>query len=289
MKKKTSTEGTALEDIFDIAGKTVILTGAGGFFGRYIAEGLLSVGAKIILLARSNRLAAQAAEYKKKYGDDKVDFRLVDFIDTPKLEAVFKDICSKHRIDVLINNAHDMTIKSGFNTDAGRVENVTRETWMAAQEGPLWAAIATKHVAANFLKHGTKGSIVNVASMYGHFGPSPKLYAGTDKFNPAAYGSAKAALMQFTRYIAEYYGAKGIRCNSISPGPFPNVEESKQGGNTVQKADPFIERLRDRTSLHEVGHPRQLVGAIIFLASNASSYVTGADIPVDGGWTISRG
>ncbi|MEC2746408.1 SDR family oxidoreductase, partial [Bacillus cereus] len=95
--------------------------------------------------------------------------------------------------------------------------------------------------------------------------------------NPPNYGAGKAAIIQFTRYLACHYGLKGIRANSISPGPFPNTE--------VQKNKEFIRNLKKKTALGRIGNPQELQGLIVFLASNASSYVTGQNICIDGGWT----
>ena len=95
--------------------------------------------------------------------------------------------------------------------------------------------------------------------------------------SPVCYGVGKAAILQLTRYIAGYYGEKGIRCNSITPGPFPS--------KTVQETEWFIENLSKKTMLKRIGRPEDLCGALLLLASDASGYITGADICVDGGWT----
>ena len=121
------------------------------------------------------------------------------------------------------------------------------------------------------------GSIINIASMYGVVSPDPRIYKNT-KFNSSPqYGAGKAAIIQFTKYSACHLGNKNIRVNSVSPGPFPNSK--------IKKNLSFIKRLNQKTPLGRVGNPEELKGVILFLASNASSYVTGANIPVDGGWT----
>jgi gluconate 5-dehydrogenase len=114
--------------------------------------------------------------------------------------------------------------------------------------------------------------------MYGSVSPQPEVYRDAPQFhNPPAYGAAKAALLQLTRYSACHLAAHGIRVNSVSPGPFP--------APAVQANEAFVEELTARVPLGRIGQPGELVGAVVFLLSDAASYVTGANLPVDGGWT----
>jgi gluconate 5-dehydrogenase len=120
--------------------------------------------------------------------------------------------------------------------------------------------------------------------MYAVVAPSPHLYAGTNFINPPGYSASKAALLAFTRYTASFWGPFGVRANAILPGPFSNLEE--RGDNSVSPDDPFLERLKARTVLGRVGRPQELVGALLYLASDASTFTTGQALTVDGGWTI---
>jgi NAD(P)-dependent dehydrogenase (short-subunit alcohol dehydrogenase family) len=119
--------------------------------------------------------------------------------------------------------------------------------------------------------------------MYAVVAPRPTLYEGTTFLNPPAYSASKAAMIAFTRYVASFWGRYGIRANAILPGPFSNTEDA--GPNSVQAGDPFIEKLKANTCLGRIGRAGELAGALLFLASEASSYVTGQSIVVDGGWT----
>ena len=119
--------------------------------------------------------------------------------------------------------------------------------------------------------------------MYAVVAPDPRLYEGTDFLNPPGYSAAKAATLSFTRYVASFWGRYGIRANAILPGPFSNTEDVT--ANSVDESDPFLDRLASRTSLGRRGRPDELAGALLFLASDASSYVTGHALIVDGGWT----
>jgi NAD(P)-dependent dehydrogenase (short-subunit alcohol dehydrogenase family) len=119
--------------------------------------------------------------------------------------------------------------------------------------------------------------------MYAQVAPSPQLYEGTESLNPPGYSAAKAGLLAFTRYTASFWGSYGIRANAILPGPFSNTEDD--GPNSVKANDPFLERLQNKTCLRRIGQPKELVGSLLYLASGASSYVTGQALVVDGGWT----
>jgi gluconate 5-dehydrogenase len=134
------------------------------------------------------------------------------------------------------------------------------------------------------MKQQRRGSIVNIATMYASVAPRPQLYAGTSSLNPPGYSAAKAALVAFTRYTASFWGCEGVRANCISPGPFSNTEDVA-GQNSVAEDSPFVRRLKGYTVLERIGRPVELCGALVFLASDASSYITGQNIAVDGGWT----
>jgi len=123
----------------------------------------------------------------------------------------------------------------------------------------------------------TGGSIINIASMYGMVSPDPAIY-GESKFNsPANYGAGKAAVIQFTKFCAVHLAKYKIRVNAVSPGPFPSP--------SVQMNKTFISKLVEKVPLKRIGHPSELNGVIVLLCSEASSYITGQNISVDGGWT----
>jgi gluconate 5-dehydrogenase len=122
------------------------------------------------------------------------------------------------------------------------------------------------------------GVIINISSMYGIVSPDSRIYGDSGYNNPPDYGAGKAAIIQFTRYSACHLACDGIRVNTISPGPFPGAE--------VQQNKTFMSNLENRVPLGRIGRPDDLKGAVVFLASNASSYVTGQNIVVDGGWTV---
>jgi NAD(P)-dependent dehydrogenase (short-subunit alcohol dehydrogenase family) len=270
--------------LFCIKDKIVVLTGASGFLGSAFAETLLSNGAKLIVLGRSEKLDSHLDRWQETFGPNLVYGYRLDMHDADKLQEVLEEIANREkRIDVLVNNAHELGPQSGFNTSMGSLENCTVEQWTRnLAGGVIWPMLATQ-ILGEKMKAQNGGSIINICTMYAVVAPSPDLYEGTDFLNPPGYSASKAAMLGFTRYVASFWGKYSVRANAILPGPFSNTDYT--GANSVQPDSPFIERLKSRTCLKRVGRPHELAGALLFLASDASSFMTGQPVIVDGGWT----
>ncbi|MEM0982806.1 MAG: SDR family oxidoreductase [Planctomycetota bacterium] len=275
----------AAASLFSLEGRTAVLTGASGFLGRAMARGLLANGARLVALGRSERLAGEAASWRGEFGEDRVVDHRLDMDDGDELSDRLMQIAATERVDVLVNNAHDLGPATGFNDPSGRIESdealAAIERNLAAGVG--WAA-ATCRVFGGQMRAQGRGSIVNISTMYAKVAPDPALYEGTEFMNPVGYAPSKAGLEALTRYLASFWGADGVRVNAIAPGPFSNTED--QTANSVDPDDPFLLRLKERTCLGRTGRSGELVGALLYLASEASSYVTGQTLVVDGGWTV---
>ena len=273
-------------DLFDLEGRTAVLTGASGFLGRTFALALLGNGARVIALGRSDRLQSEAAKWIDAFGADKVSVEQIDMYDVDALDRLCDSIAAREKtIDILINNAHELGAATGFNRPDGALGASTFEQWQRNLHcGVYWAVQTTQRLGLR-MKEQRRGSIVNIATMYASVAPRPALYEGTELLNPPGYSASKAALAAFTRYTASFWGEHGVRANSISPGPFSNTEDLDSGENAVREDSPFVEKLKRQTVLGRIGRPIELCGALLFLASDASSYVTGQDLRVDGGWT----
>ncbi|MGE5053078.1 MAG: SDR family oxidoreductase [Acidobacteriota bacterium] len=268
-----------------MSGKTVVLTGASGFLGRTFARALLTNGARLVALGRSERLLREGEAWAKEYGEANASVHQVDMYDIAGLTETLKRVVEQERsIDVLVNNAHELGAATGFNVPQGSLDEATFESWMRNLTGGVyWAALTTQKLGAKMKQQGA-GSIINVSTMYALVAPRPQLYQDTKFINPPAYSASKAALLSFTRYVASFWGQYGIRANAILPGPFSNTQDL-EAENAVQRDSPFLERLKGFTCLGRIGQPHELVGALLLLASDASSYMTGQGIVVDGGWT----
>jgi len=271
--------------LFSLKDKTALLTGSTGYLGRTMARALLANGARVLALGRSARLHELERQWRDEFGADRAAAFQIDMYDLPALGKLLDTIvASEKSVDILVNNAHELGAATGFNIAGGSLENASIEQWQRNLTGGVfWPQLAIQKVGAAMKKHG-RGSIINISTMYAVVAPSPALYEGTDFINPPGYSAAKAALLALTRYTASFWGRHGIRCNAILPGPFSNVDDT--GQNSVKQNDFFLDRLKARTCLGRIGHPDELVGPLLFLASDASSYVTGHALMVEGGWTI---
>jgi len=270
--------------LFSLENKTAIVTGASGYFGKAFSEYLVEAGAKVILFGRGNKIKELSNSINMKYGDGRSDYYIVDFYNEGEYRRCLKDaVDSNENIDILVNNAYEFSKATGFNDPSGSLEGISKEQWMKSYEsGVYWHALATQVVIEKLKRQGS-GSIINISSMYAIVSPDPKLYEGVDLLNPPSYGAAKSALIAFTRYTASFYGEYNIRCNALVPGAFPNIDPDSYNS---PKNEDFIKKLSERTVLKRTGTLKDLKGALILLSADASSYITGQTIVVDGGWTI---
>jgi NAD(P)-dependent dehydrogenase (short-subunit alcohol dehydrogenase family) len=274
-----------LNSLFSLEGKTAILTGASGFLGRTFALALLSNGARVVALGRSDRLKRESVGWADQFGADKIAVHQIDMYDVAALNKLCEQIAEEEKsLDILINNAHELGAATGFNVPEGSLENSTFDQWQRNLQGGVYWAVQTTQRIGIRMKQQRHGSIINIATMYASVAPRPQLYEGTSSLNPPGYSASKAALAAFTRYTASFWGPEGVRANCISPGPFSNTEDT-DGQNSVTEDSPFVQRLKSYTVLNRIGRPIELCGALLFLASDASSYVTGQNFNIDGGWT----
>jgi len=222
--------------------------------------------------------------HAKDFGVAHVAGYQADFYQRGELDRVLNEVVSHEEIDVLLNNAYDLSERTGFNTSEGALDSSPLSQWQFAFESGIYWAVRTTQLIGAQMRERTGGSVINVSSMYGVISPNPRLYEGTDYFNPASYGVVKAGLIALTRYTASFWGKYDIRCNALVPGSYSNTEEDSY--NSVSKDSPFLRRLEERTLLNRIGKPQDLLGALVFLASDSSSYMTGQTLIVDGGWTV---
>lgn len=259
-----------LKELFDLKNKNIIITGGNGWLGRAMSEALAEYGANMIFLSRNENKNKELSEIlTNTYGNNNHYYKM-DLSNEKEIENVYKKINNKHgKIDVLINNSY---------YGAGKeLHDMEDKDWEKGIDGSINSVFRlTKLVLKNMMKN-KKGKIINIASMYGVVAPDVRIYDNNDFYNPANYGAGKAAIIQLTKYIAAVYGKYNITCNSISPGPFPNPK--------VQKNSKFIKSLEEKVPLNRIGNPEDLKGLILLLASDASNYINGENICVDGGWT----
>ncbi len=260
---------------FRLDGRVAFLSGAAGHLGRPMAKALASAGAHVVLNGRTQDGLALLAEELESAGLS-ASIACFDVTDGAAMRQHLRRIGEKYgRLDVLVNNASP--------SKPGTIESATVDDFNQLYRVNVVAAFELLQVAIPLLKEaGSKtpggASVINIASMYGTVSPDPSIYGTSGANNPPYYGAAKAALIQFTRYAACHLGTERIRVNSISPGPFPDAKYLEQDAD-------FHGQLKAKNPMHRTGDPAEMQGPLLFLASDASSYVTGVNLAVDGGWT----
>lgn len=260
-------------DQFRLDGRVCFLSGATGHLGRSMAEALASAGATVLVNSRSADAVDALVSRLRGEGHHATAFSF-DITDEGALEKAIERIAKDHgRLDVLINNA------SAGRT--GNFEQINAADFEQSYRVNVIAPFRLLQAALPLLRKSVSpagASVVNIASMYGSVSPDPSIYGTSGANNPPSYGAAKAGLIQLTRYAACHLAPHKIRVNCISPGPFP--------AKRYLENDPqFHQRLRAKVPMQRTGDPNELQGPLLFLASDASSYVNGVNLPVDGGWT----
>ncbi|WP_186400636.1 SDR family NAD(P)-dependent oxidoreductase [Stappia sp. P2PMeth1] len=257
---------------FSLAGKTALVTGATGYFGQSIAQSLMEAGAEVYLNGRN---AAAVEALVATFQERKMAARPAIFdILSEEETANFFDVLGSAPLDILVNNAYAGATGAIEVADAQNYRDSYEITVVVAHRllrGALENLRVAKHVNGD-------ASVINIASMYGVVSPDLRVYQGKPDANGSFYGAAKAALIQWTRYGACEFGPEGIRFNVLTPGAFPSP--AAQG-----RYPQLIAQLEKKVPLGRIGVAHEIGGVVAFLSSPAASYVNGATIAVDGGWT----
>ncbi len=254
-------------DMFSLSGKVALVTGGAGLYGRQIVEAIAEAGADTIMASRNVEALKKQAEIFNSQGLNNITVHKLDQSDENSIRQLRSDILDKFgKIDVLINNAVARPMKANVYDPNAFAESMKINATGVYMMSELFAEP---------MKQQKSGSIINIASIHGMIGLDPTLYEGLG-FSSAVpdYFFHKGGMINYTRYFASILGHYNIRVNSISPGGFFNNQPAE-----------FVKRYNDRTMLGRMADEKDLKGIVVFLASDASSYITGANIPVDAGYT----
>ncbi len=267
--------------LFSLEGKVAVVTGSLGLIGKNHCRALAEAGANVVVTDLnqqacndfSNELTAQYSIKSLGIACD---------ITNKESVVALKDRIIEHflHLDVLVNNAaiNDMFENPIAAAEQSKFENYPLELFQQSLDVNITGLFLCSQVLGNEMAKQGSGSIINIASTYGLVAPDQSLYARADGsqgfYKSAAYPVTKGAVISFTRFLAAYWGHRGVRVNTLSPGGVENHQDAF-----------FVNNYAKRTPLGRMAEPTDYQGAIVFLASDASSYMTGANLVVDGGWT----
>jgi NAD(P)-dependent dehydrogenase (short-subunit alcohol dehydrogenase family) len=258
-------------ELASMKGRVVAITGGAGHVGRAIAAAIVQMGGSTALIDRDESALAAAADFAG--GGDAVATFALDLASEEQRAALPAQIAARlGRLDVLVNNAAFVG-DSALQGWAVPLAEQRLDTWRSALEVNLTAPFHLVQLLHPMLAASGHGAVVNVASLYGVLGPDMSLYEGTNMGNPAAYAASKGAVVQLTRWLATTL-APDVRVNCVSPG-----------GIARGQPQAFVDKYVKRTPMRRMGLEEDLIGAVAFLASDLSRWVTGENIMVDGGFS----
>ena len=270
--------------LFDLTGRVAIVTGGAGLLGAEFCHTLVKAGAHVLIADINNDAAEELAQtLKDKNGSVKAISVDVTNADSVK-QMVRTAIESFGRLDILVNSAaldpkfdpkHEKP--GAHRAGSGAFENYPLQSWKQALDVNLTGAFLCCQAASTPMLNQGQGVIINISSIYGLSAPDQRLYqrpGEPPQFKPAYYTVTKAGILGLTKYLAAYYAGKNIRVNALSPGGGYNGHD-----------DHFVQSYSSRAILGRMAEKDEMNGALLFLASDASAYMTGTNLIVDGGWT----
>lgn len=265
---------STIKELINLGGRRALITGATGKLGTVMAETLAELGADLILVDRKHSPFEGLAKTLSGRWGMQVDFKACDLEQQNERTELISWLKSGGRgLNILVNNAAFVGT-SELKGWAVPFEEQTIDTWRRALEVNLTAAFDLCQGLVPMLRAAKGASIINIASIYGEYGPDWRLYDGTDMANPAAYSATKGGLIQLTRWLATTL-APQVRVNAISPGGILRGQPEK-----------FVTRYEARTPLGRMATEDDFRGVVAYLASDLSKYMTGQNISVDGGWGV---
>ncbi|MBF0103988.1 MAG: SDR family oxidoreductase [Deltaproteobacteria bacterium] len=249
------------KDLYSCKNKNAVVFGGLGLIGTEITKALAEFGAVV-----------HCVDIKEPHEKiDRVIYYSTDIRDEAAIKDTLKNIIAHAgQIHILVNCAYPRTSDWGT-----KFEDIPYTSWNKNFEYQMGTCFVACQIVAEHMKQHRNGSIVNIGSTYGVVGPDFAIYEGTKMTMPAAYAAIKGGIINFTKYLATYYARDNIRVNCLSPG-----------GIFDHQAEAFVKKYEAKTPLGRMGTPQEMAAAVVFLASDAASYVTGHNLMVDGGWTI---
>lgn len=258
----------SVHELFDLTGRVALITGASGWLGHSMAAALAEAGASVIVASRNAERGRQAADRLPASDKIRHESVVLDQLNETSIRAGFEEAVRKFgKIDILVNNGHP--------ADGHDLTDVSPEEFSRTLSNATGWFGLSRFFRDHVVQRDSAGCIVNIGSMYGQVASYPDAYDGICPASPVAYHTLKGGVIHMTRHLAVYWARDRIRVNCLSPGPFP--------GPSVPTDLP--DRLKTKSPMCRMGMPHELKGALLLLASDAGSYITGQNLTVDGGWT----
>lgn len=267
-------------DLFSLAGRTVVITGGLGQLGRQYARAVLDQGGSVAVLDVAPPASGFSEHFAAEIASGRLCTHCVDITDKSALKDILSAVTAQMGIPQgLVNNAALDSPPGAPASENGPLENYPLESFERIMQVNVAGCLATCQVFGGAMAASGRGSIVNICSTYGLVSPDQRLYdyrreRGEDFFKPVSYATSKSAILNMTRYMATYWAPSGVRVNTLTPGGVFNGQDPA-----------FLEGYARRTPLGRMADAAEYNGAIVFLLSDASSYMTGANLVIDGGWT----
>jgi len=257
--------------LFSLEEKVILITGGAGHLGSSMSKAMVSFGANVVMLGRNEQRLTDLLKETDPAGDNSLEYFVCDVTHEEEFKKVVEKVVLKHgTIDVFINAAH-----SGKRE---KFEDVTKSAWNDALEHTLTHYFTCIKAVSPIMLKASKGSIINVSSLYSFLGVDQRMFLDLGNNTPIHYAVPKGGTLQMTRYLATLWADKGIRVNAVSPGFFPQ----KRG---PERPD-YMYQVTSRVPVGRIGQPDDLAGIIVYLASDASAYVTGQNFIIDGGYSV---
>ena len=260
---------------FSVKNKNIVLTGSSGLLGSAYARALIERGANMALIDIKPQVSIKI---KKEFANSSQNVRAYkcDLSKLSQIKTTFKKILNDfNSVDVLINNAAFASRQTFHIKNFKNYETHPFHLWRKAFEVNIDAVHLCTQQVIGAMKKQRYGVIINISSTYGLVGPDFTTYTGEKLFTPPSYAVTKSAILNFTRYIANLYGKYNIRCNTLTPS----------GVATEAMSQSFIKKYSSRNAFNRMAKPDDYIGPLVFLCSDASQYMTGSNLIVDGGWT----
>lgn len=257
-----------IQNLFDLSGRTALITGGSGYLGRSFARALAEAGASVVVASREQSRAQAVVDELPSIGQAVHRTVVLDQLDETSIDSGFDTaVDTAGQVDILVNNG-----QQGHALD---LTNVTAEAFGKDMQNATGYFMLARRLRDHLVERNAPGSIVMIGSMYGVVGSYPDAYDGVCVASPVQYHTLKGGIIHMTRHLGVYWAKDNVRVNCLSPGPFPNQNAPSE----------MVDRLKTKSPMLRMGRPHELKGALLLLVSDAGSYITGQNLLVDGGWT----